>query len=59
MHLHLNYESTLIMLQKLKLSVGVPTGDVLIVAHLEGKHTDTIFNMVRQIAYIHGRGPFY
>jgi hypothetical protein len=39
--------------------VGVPTGDVLIVAHLEGKHTDTIFNVVRQIAYIHERGPFY
>jgi hypothetical protein len=26
---------------------------------LEAKHTDTIFNVVRQIAYIHGRGPFY
>ncbi|KAL3609469.1 hypothetical protein D5086_000489 [Populus alba] len=34
--------------------LGIPTGDVLIIAHRrEGKHTDTIFNVVRQIAYIH------
>jgi hypothetical protein len=26
---------------------------------LEAKHTDTIFNMVRQIAYIHGRSQYY
>ena len=26
---------------------------------LEAKHTDTIFNVVRQIAYIHRRGPYY
>jgi hypothetical protein len=26
---------------------------------LEAKHTDTIFYVVRQIAYIHGRGSFY
>jgi len=25
---------------------------------MEGKHTDTIFYVVRQIAYIHGRGHF-
>jgi hypothetical protein len=38
---------------------GNPTGDVLIIAHRRVKHTDTIFNVVRQIAYIHGRGSFY
>jgi hypothetical protein len=26
---------------------------------LEAKQTDIIFYVVRQIAYIHGRGPFY
>jgi hypothetical protein len=26
---------------------------------LEAKHTDTIFNVVRQIAYIHGRSQYY
>jgi len=25
----------------------------------EAKHTDTIFNVVRQIAYIHGRDWYY
>jgi hypothetical protein len=25
----------------------------------DGKHTDTIFYVVRQVAYIHGRCPFY
>jgi hypothetical protein len=27
--------------------------------HKEAKHTDTIFNVVRQTAYIHERGPYY
>ena len=31
------------------------TGDVLIFAHRRGMHTETIFNVVRQIAYIHGK----
>jgi len=31
------------------------TGGVLILAQWRLKHTDTIFNVVRQIAYIHGR----
>jgi hypothetical protein len=26
---------------------------------LEAKHTDTIFNVIRQIAYIHGRSQYY
>jgi hypothetical protein len=35
--------------------LGIPTGDVLIFAHRRVMRTDTIFNVVRQIAYIHGR----
>ena len=31
------------------------TGGVLMVAHRRVKHTDTIFYVVRQIVYIHGR----
>jgi hypothetical protein len=31
------------------------TGGVMIFAHRRLKHTDTIFYVVRQIAYIHGR----
>jgi len=43
---------------------GIPapharTGGVLIVAQRRVKHTDTIFYVVRQIAYIHERGSFY
>jgi hypothetical protein len=29
------------------------------ICSMEAKHTDTIFYVVRQIAYIHGRGSFY
>jgi len=31
-----------------KMMLGIPTGDVLIFAHRRLKHTDTIFNVVRQ-----------
>jgi hypothetical protein len=27
--------------------------------HKKAKHTDTIFNVVRQTAYIHERDPYY